>query len=309
MAGKGRVLRRRVSGVLLLDKPGGMSSNGALQAARRLFAADKAGHTGTLDPMASGLLVVAFGEASKFSQSLLDADKSYRATARLGQKTTTGDAEGELVAQRECAADASMVEAAMARFRGEIAQVPPMYSALKRGGRPLYELARQGLEVAREARAVTIHELRLRAMSGRDIEFDVHCSKGTYVRTLAEDIGEALGCGAHLVALRRTAIGDLRLADAVSLDALEAAGAAARDQLLLPVDRLVADLPMLRLAPPEAEVLAHGGWVPRAGEAGRLARLYGPAGFIGVGRFDGEQRLWPKRMLADPSQRAACGAH
>src|SRR5512137_1089082 len=188
----------RINGVLLLDKPVGVTSNRALQTARRLLNARKAGHTGTLDPMASGLLPVMLGEATKFSADLLDADKSYRATVRLGVATTTGDAEGEVIERRAVAVAAGEVEDALARFTGDIEQVPPMHSALKRDGRPLYELARAGIEVERAARAVRIRSLRLIEQTDDTLVLDVECSKGTYVRVLAEDIGKALGCGAHL---------------------------------------------------------------------------------------------------------------
>ena len=191
----------RVNGVLLLDKPVGVTSNRALQMARRLMNAQKAGHTGTLDPLASGLLPVMLGEATKFSADLLDADKSYRATVQLGVTTTTGDAEGEVMERRPVALEPGAIDEVLARFAGAIEQVPPMHSALKRDGRPLYELARAGVEVERAPRSVRIHGLRLVEQSGDTLVVDVDCSKGTYVRVLAEDIGKALGCGAHLAAL------------------------------------------------------------------------------------------------------------
>src|SRR4051812_47701901 len=202
---------RDVDGVLLLDKPSGISSNAALQSARRLFAARRAGHTGTLDPMATGLLVLCFGEATKFSGALLDADKAYAARVRLGARTSTGDAEGEVIERREVRAGPAQIEAALARFRGGIEQVPPMHSAIKHLGRPLYAYARKGETVERSARRVVIRELVLEGMSGEEIDLRVACSKGTYIRTLAEDIGEALGCGGHLSALRRTAVGPFPL--------------------------------------------------------------------------------------------------
>uniref|UniRef100_UPI0035ADC3C5 tRNA pseudouridine(55) synthase TruB n=1 Tax=Thauera aminoaromatica TaxID=164330 RepID=UPI0035ADC3C5 len=235
-----RIVRREVDGVLLLDKPQGMSSNGALQTARRLLAAAKAGHTGTLDPMASGLLPLTFGEATKFSQMLLDADKTYEAVVRLGVDTDSGDAEGKVLATRPVAVDRAALEAVLERFRGEIEQVPPMYSALKRDGKALYEYARAGIELERAARRVVIHALELLDFAGERFTIRVHCSKGTYIRSLAMDIGAALGCGAHLAALRRTAIGAFDLSGALTLEALEAAGEGGRDALLAPVDALVA---------------------------------------------------------------------
>src|SRR5471032_1817069 len=242
-----RVPRRALDGVLLLDKPLGLSSNDALIRAKRLYLAKKAGHTGTLDPLATGLLPLCFGEATKFSQDLLEADKTYEATMRLGVRTTTGDAEGEALQTRDVTCDEAAIHAAMAHFRGEIAQVPPMYSALKRDGKPLYEYARAGQTVEREARNVTIHALDLIACALPDVTFRVTCSKGTYVRTLAEDIGEMLGCGAHLVALRRTGVGALTLEHAVTLDALAEATPDTRDSWLQPVDALLSTFPAVHL--------------------------------------------------------------
>jgi len=234
-----KIPRRVLDGVLLLDKPLGLSSNDALIRAKKIYLAKKAGHTGTLDPLATGLLPLCFGEATKFSQDLLEADKTYEATMRLGVRTTTGDAEGEALQTRDVTCDEAAIHAAMAHFRGEIAQVPPMYSALKRDGKPLYEYARAGQTVEREARNVTIHALDLIACALPDVTFRVTCSKGTYVRTLAEDIGETLGCGAHLVALRRTGVGVLTLEHAVTLDTLAEAAPAERDSWLQPVDALL----------------------------------------------------------------------
>src|SRR5471032_2970792 len=206
-----KIPRRALDGVLLLDKPLGLSSNDALIRAKGMYRVKKAGHTGTLDPLATGLLPLCFGEATKFSQDLLEADKTYEATMRLGIRTTTGDAEGEAIDTREVTCDEAAVRAALPKFLGEITQVPPMYSALKRDGKPLYEYARAGQTVEREGRNVTIHALDLIACALPDVTFRVTCSKGTYVRTLAEDIGETLGCGAHLVALRQIGVGVLTL--------------------------------------------------------------------------------------------------
>jgi tRNA pseudouridine55 synthase len=242
-----KIPRRVLDGVLLLDKPLGLSSNDALIRAKKIYLAKKAGHTGTLDPLATGLLPLCFGEATKFSQDLLEADKTYEATMRLGVRTTTGDAEGEALQTRDVTCDEAAIHAAMAHFRGEIAQVPPMYSALKRDGKPLYEYARAGQTVEREARNVTIHALDLIACALPDVTFRVTCSKGTYVRTLAEDIGETLGCGAHLVALRRTGVGVLTLEHAVTLDTLAEAAPAERDSWLQPVDALLSTFPAVYL--------------------------------------------------------------
>jgi tRNA pseudouridine55 synthase len=295
-----RIPRRPVDGVLLLDKPQGMSSNTALQAARRLFNAAKAGHTGTLDPMATGLLPLTFGEATKFSQMLLDADKCYEAEVRLGIETDTGDAEGAILATRAVAADEARLQAALAGFRGEIVQLPPMHSALKRDGRPLYEYARAGIEVERAPRRVTIHLLELLGFTGDRFTIRVGCSKGTYIRSLATDIGAALGCGAHLSALRRTMIGPFAVVDAVSLAQLEAAEPAARDRLLAPVDALVRHLDAVELGADEAAALLQGRVLrSRAtGCAGTLVRAYGPQGFLGLAAWQADGRLAPRRLIA-----------
>jgi tRNA pseudouridine55 synthase len=244
--------RRALHGVLLLDKPIGLSSNDALQKAKRLFNAEKAGHTGTLDPLASGLLPLCFGAATKFSQVSLDADKRYTATLHLGVTTSTGDLEGDVVERRDATVDCAAIDAAIARFTGAIEQMPPMHSALKHQGRALYEYAREGIEVERAVRHITIHQLKVLEWSEHTLVLDVLCSKGTYVRTLAEDIGAALGCGAHLSALRRTASGPLTIDAAVTLDALAALPDTERDALLLPPDALLADWPEHRLPAHEA---------------------------------------------------------
>ena len=298
-----KVPRRLLDGVLLLDKPVGLSSNDALIRAKRLYRAKKAGHTGTLDPLASGLLPLCFGEATKFSQDLLDADKSYDATMRLGIRTASGDAEGEVIGTREVTCDEAAVRAALDAFRGEIVQVPPMYSALKRDGKPLYEYARAGQTVEREGRAVTIHRLELIACALPDVTFCVTCSKGTYVRTLAEDIGEALGCGAHLVALRRTGVGALTLDHAVTLDTLSDADDAARDAWLQPLDALLSTFPRVELDADATRRFLHGqrlrldeiGSAP--GVAVARLRVYGDDGrLLGVARAaDGV--LAPERLV------------
>ncbi|MGT2471267.1 tRNA pseudouridine(55) synthase TruB [Paraburkholderia terrae] len=299
-----KVPRRALDGVLLLDKPVGLSSNDALIRAKRLYLAKKAGHTGTLDPLASGLLPLCFGEATKFSQDLLEADKTYEATMRLGIRTTTGDAEGEAIETRDVTCDQGAVERALAQFRGEIAQVPPMYSALKRDGKPLYEYARAGQTVEREGRQVTIHALELLACALPDVTFRVTCSKGTYVRTLAEDIGEALGCGAHLVMLRRTGVGALTLANSVTLDALSDALPDERDAWLQPVDALLSTFPSVQLDAEATRRFLHGQRLRLADlsvdESVLLAtrtRVYASEGkLLGVARV-GEGVLAPERLI------------
>jgi tRNA pseudouridine55 synthase len=251
-AGKPRQQRRALHGVLLLDKPIGFTSNDALQKCKGLLRAEKGGHTGTLDPLATGLLPLCFGAATKFSQVSLDADKAYRATLRLGQRTTTGDAEGEVVEDKPVAVDQAAIEAACARFTGPIDQLPPMHSALKHEGRALYDYARQGIEIDRPTRAVTIHRIDIVGWHAENLVIDVQCSKGTYIRTLAEDIGAALGCGAHLSALQRTAAGPLHLKDAVTLEALQAMSEAERVARLLPADVLLQGWPEVRLPDDEA---------------------------------------------------------
>ena len=250
--------KRQVNGVLMIDKPAGLTSNGVLGAIKRLYNADKAGHTGTLDPFATGLLPVALGEATKFSGRLIDADKTYLATMRLGIKTTTGDLEGEVLETRPVSVQTASVTDALMAFTGAIEQVPPMYSALKRDGKPLYEYARAGIEVERSARRVIIHSLELISHQQTDVVFRAACSKGTYIRTLAEDIGHALGCGAHLVALRRERTGGFDLEGALTLDAIEAVPFEVRDELLLPADTLIRDLPRIDCSLAEAARLRLG---------------------------------------------------
>jgi len=299
-----KVPRRALDGVLLLDKPVGLSSNDALIRAKRLYLAKKAGHTGTLDPLASGLLPLCFGEATKFSQDLLEADKTYEATMRLGIRTTTGDAEGEAIETRDVTCDQGAVERALAQFRGEIVQVPPMYSALKRDGKPLYEYARAGQTVEREGRQVTIHALELLACALPDVTFRVTCSKGTYIRTLAEDIGEALGCGAHLVMLRRTGVGALTLANSVTLDALSDALPDQRDAWLQPVDALLSTFPSVQLDAEATRRFLHGQRLRLADLAvdesvlhATRTRVYASEGkLLGVARV-GEGVLAPERLI------------
>ncbi|MEO5735652.1 MAG: tRNA pseudouridine(55) synthase TruB [Rubrivivax sp.] len=248
-----RQVRRPLHGVLLLDKPIGWTSNDALQKVRGLMRAEKGGHTGTLDPLATGLLPLCFGAATKFSQVSLDADKSYRATLQLGQRTTTGDREGDVIdTQPVYIADPGVVETACARFVGAIDQVPPMHSALKHEGRALYDYARAGIVIERPARRVTIHRIDIIAWDASRLVIDVSCSKGTYIRALAEDIGAALGCGAHLAALQRAGCGGLHLRDAISIDALTELDEAAREARLLPCDTLLQTWPDVRLPDDEA---------------------------------------------------------
>ncbi|MDA8259309.1 MAG: tRNA pseudouridine(55) synthase TruB [Betaproteobacteria bacterium] len=295
--------RRRLNGVLLLDKPLGLSSNHALQAARRLYSAEKAGHTGTLDPLATGLLPLCFGEATKFSGELLEADKRYLATVQLGVTTETADAEGAELERRPVAVSREQIDLTLAAFVGQIEQVPPMYSALKRDGKPLYEYARAGIEVERVARRISIHQLHLvngdDGLSNDRFDFEVRCSKGTYVRTLAADIGERLGCGAHLAALRRTGIGALDIAQAHTLAMLEELAVEARDALLLPPDALLADLAEARLDAAESARLRHGQAVRWSAEEGARLRVYdSEQHFIGVGRQQADGWLLPQRLVA-----------
>ncbi|APQ13042.1 pseudouridine synthase [Pseudomonas oryzihabitans] len=296
-------IRRQVHGVLVLDKPRGFSSNAALQKVRWLLNAEKAGHTGSLDPLATGVLPLCFGEATKFSQYLLDADKGYSTVAQLGVTTTTGDAEGEVLERRAVNVDEATIQAALPAFRGEIEQIPPMYSALKRDGQPLYKLARAGEVVEREARSVTIARLELLALQEDRATLEVACSKGTYVRTLVEDLGARLGCGAHVAELRRTQAGPFGLAQAVSLEELEAAhaegGAEALDRFLLPVDSGLEHWPLVQLTQHSAYYWLHGQPV-RAANAPKfgLMRVQDDQGrFIGIGEMNDEGQVAPRRLI------------
>lgn len=306
-----RVPWRAVDGVLLLDKPAGCSSNTAVQRVRRLFLAAKGGHTGTLDPMATGLLPICLGEATKFSHMLLGADKRYIATVQLGVTTTTGDLEGAIVRRVQVSTGRNEVEIALSSFRGPIQQIPPMYSAIKHGGQPLYKLARAGVEVSREPRDIIIYDLQLLTVEGDQLRLAVHCSKGTYVRVLAEDIGKALGCGACLAALRRAAVGSFTLsAGAVTLEHVESLAPAKRDALLLPVDELVAGLPRLDLDAGAMLRLLRGQSVEHvdACVAG-LARIYGPdREFLGLAEVESPGRIAPRRLRAQALSPAGTGA-
>ncbi|HJV25730.1 MAG TPA: tRNA pseudouridine(55) synthase TruB [Aromatoleum sp.] len=293
--------RRQVDGVLLLDKHAGLTSNAALQTARRLLNAAKAGHTGTLDPMATGLLPLTFGEATKFSQMLLDADKEYEATVQLGVETDTGDAEGAVVATTRLPAAISReaILSVLPSFTGEIEQIPPIYSALKRAGKPLYEYARAGIEVEIEPRRITIHALELLDWNGSAFRIRVACSKGTYIRTLGMDLGRALGCGAHLSALRRTRIGPFNVTDAVSVAVLEATEPAQRDRFVASADTLVRHLAAVELGESDAGALMQGRVIRVDPAICGLVRVYEAANsrFLGLAQcMDG--RLAAKRLVA-----------
>ncbi len=301
-----RIQRRPLHGVLLLDKPLGLSSNDALQKAKWLLRAEKAGHTGTLDPLATGLLPLCFGAATKFSQLSLDADKRYLATLALGVRTTTGDAEGEVLERRD--ADhitQEEVATACGAFTGDIDQTPPMYSALKHEGKALYEYARQGVEIERKSRRVTIHSIDIVAMQAGTVTLDVRCSKGTYIRTLAEDIGARLGCGASLAALRRTGSGGLTLEGSVTLAQIEAMPDEARAGLLTSPDRLLSEAPELRLNTTDAMRFLSG--LRRRVDApdAELVRVYGPEAraFLGSAHITAGE-LIADRLLTPPEVQA-----
>ncbi|WP_312516680.1 tRNA pseudouridine(55) synthase TruB [Massilia sp.] len=294
--------RDLIDGVLLLDKPVGLSSNDALIKAKRVLNAKKAGHTGTLDPFATGLLPLCFGEATKFSQDLLEADKTYEATVHLGIVTTTGDTEGEAVETRDVDVTLEQIEAALARFRGPIEQVPPMYSALKRDGKALYEYAREGIVLEREARPVTIHALSLVEYAAPFLKIRVTCSKGTYVRVLGEDIGAALGCGAHLNALRRIEVGALDVTGMITLDALLAHPDPL--SLLRPVDALLSTFPSVELTAELAKRFLQGQRLALGKEAievpqqqGRV-RIYHDGRLLGTGQLGEYAILAPERLIS-----------
>lgn len=298
-----------VDGALLLDKPVGLSSNAALQRAKRLFGAAKAGHAGTLDPLASGLLLVLFGEATKVAGQLLDADKEYLATLKLGERTATGDAEGEVLERRAVAVTREQALAALERFRGDIDQVPPMHSALKQQGVPLYRLARRGESVERAPRRVRVSELELLEAGASSLRLRVRCSKGTYIRVLAEDIGEALGCGAHLTALRRTASGRFDIGQAATLEQLEALGAADRARRLIALHELVADLPHAELDAADEARLRQGQALKISGLRPGLCAVVRPDGsFIGLGSADNEG-LRPLRLTQGAEKHLKSAPH
>tara|TARA_R110002051_G_scaffold8386_2_gene35172 strand:- start:2019 stop:2939 length:921 start_codon:yes stop_codon:yes gene_type:complete len=298
-----RSKRRDIDGVLIFDKPLGMSSNNALQKVRWLFNAAKGGHTGSLDPLASGVLPLCLGEATKFSQYLLDADKAYVTEARLGMTTTTGDAEGDVLETKPVNVTLEQVESFLPQFTGDILQIPPMYSALKHEGQPLYKLARAGETVERKPRSVTINQLKVLGLEGDRLRLEVHCTKGTYIRTLVEDLGNALGCGAHVSELRRIQAGPFDLSKAVTLETLEAlhaeGGHLALDHLLLPSDCGLEDWPEVELTEQTAYYLNHGQAVRVPGSpAFGMVRLRDPSGqFIGIGEMTDDARVAPKRLM------------
>lgn len=296
--------RLPINGVLLLDKPVGWSSNDALIKAKRLLNAIKAGHTGTLDPFATGLLPLCFGEATKFSADLLDADKTYQTVVHLGVSTNTGDTEGEVIQTREVNVSEAQIHAVLEQFKGDILQVPPMYSALKRDGKPLYEYAREGITLEREARPITIHLLEFVKYEAPFLTLNVRCSKGTYIRVLGEDIGNALGCGAHLNALRRTQVGHLVLENTVTLDQLIAMSEEQRSALLAPVDALLSSFPEVTLNEELARRFLQGQRISLAkeevaypAELGRV-RVYRQASDVTARQLLGSAQLQEFSVLA-----------
>jgi len=297
---------RSVNGVLLLDKPTGITSNAALQMVKRLFNANKAGHTGSLDPLASGMLPVCLGEATKISGFLLSADKEYRAICKLGVTTDSGDADGEVREIRVPGEFAiARVREVLESFLGQSQQIPPMHSAIKREGQPLYKLAHQGIEVEREPRDITIHSLKLLRLEGDELELDVRCSKGTYIRVLAEDIGEALGCGAHIAALRRMSVGALDGHSLHTLDSLQAiveqSGTSALDEMLLPMESTLPDWPEVSLSEDASFYLCQGQavFVPQLTDRGWVRLYANDKRFLGLGTVLDDGRVAPKRLLSN----------
>ncbi|MDF4627257.1 tRNA pseudouridine(55) synthase TruB [Vibrio parahaemolyticus] len=301
---------RPINGVILLDKPTGISSNDALQKVKRIYFAEKAGHTGALDPLATGMLPICLGEATKFSQFLLDSDKRYRVIAKLGERTNTSDSDGEVVETRPVDVTLEKLEASIEKFRGESDQVPSMFSALKYQGKPMYEYARKGIEVPRESRKITVYEIVLHRFEGDEVEMEVHCSKGTYIRTIVDDLGEMLGCGAHVTMLRRTAVAKYPYEKMVTLEQLnelleqahreEIAPRELLDSLLMPMDTAVEDLPEVNLIPELADMVQHGQPVQVLGapEQGSLRLTMGEERlFIGVGEMNDDGKIAPKRLV------------
>lgn len=301
---------REVDGILLLDKPAGITSNDALQQVKRIYAAAKAGHTGALDPLATGMLPICLGEATKFSQFLLEADKRYRVTAKLGERTDTSDADGEVVQTRPVNVSAGELIEALDHFRGDTQQIPSMYSALKYQGKPLYQYAREGIEVPREARPITVFELKLIRFEGDEVELEVHCSKGTYIRTIVDDLGERLGCGAHVTVLRRLAVAGYPAERMLTLEQLQcildnckANDISPRlelDPLLLPMDTAVQSLPEVKLSELVAGYLLHGQAVQVSGAPleGFVRMTVGEEGrFVGVGEIDDDGKVAPRRLV------------
>jgi tRNA pseudouridine55 synthase len=301
---KSRV-KKNINGILLLDKSIGVSSNGALQRVKYLFNAKKAGHTGSLDPLATGMLPICFGEATKFSQYLLESDKHYRARVTLGVKTLTGDSEGEVIATKPVVnITAELIDATIKKFLGKIQQIPPMFSALKHQGKPLYELARQGVEVERKPRTVEIYSLSWDSLEKDIFYLNVHCSKGTYVRTLVEDIGEVLGCGAHVSGLHRVSVSPYQNARMITFAALEELlkqnGPAALENLLLPLESSVQQLPSVKLSTSSCFYMRTGQavMVPNVGFKGLVRLLSDQDVFIGIGEILDDGRVAPKRLIA-----------
>lgn len=301
--------RRALHGVLLLDKPVGVTSNHALQRAKRLYRAEKAGHTGTLDPLADGLLPICFGAATKFAQACLDADKRYRATLALGERTASGDRETAVIERRSVGVDRAGIDAACRRFSGTIEQLPPMHSALKKDGRALYDYARAGLEVERAPRWVTISRIDVVEFDGHRLVIDVACSKGTYIRALADDMGRSLGCGAHLAALRRTGAGRLDVRDAITPEALQAMTEDQRDAVLRPTDCLLSDWPAVRLDADEAGRFLTGLRRRIDGADAAAVRVYGsaPDAFLGSAHITAGE-LIADRLLSPLEVRATLAA-
>lgn len=306
---------RDVNGILLLDKPQGLSSNDALQKVKRIFNANKAGHTGALDPLATGMLPICLGEATKFSQFLLDSDKRYRVIARLGQRTDTSDADGQVISERPIDFTQAQLDAALDSFRGETQQIPSMYSALKHQGKPLYEYARQGIVIEREARAITVYELQFIRWQGNELELEIHCSKGTYIRTITDDLGELLGCGAHVTYLRRVQVATYPSERMVTLEQLAQLTADAEatetqlgtvlDPLLLPMDSAVLHFPEVNLLPAVAGYVKQGQPVQAAGApaSGMVRITEGEAHeFIGVGEIADDGRVAPRRLVVPSAE-------
>ncbi|AMF97366.1 tRNA pseudouridine(55) synthase TruB [Vibrio harveyi] len=301
---------RPINGVILLDKPTGISSNDALQKVKRIYFAEKAGHTGALDPLATGMLPICLGEATKFSQFLLDSDKRYRVIAKLGERTDTSDSDGEVVETRPIDVNLEKLEACIDTFRGESDQVPSMFSALKYQGKPLYEYARKGIEVPRESRKITVYEIVLHRFEGDEVEMEVHCSKGTYIRTIVDDLGEMLGCGAHVTMLRRTGVAKYPYEKMVTLEQLnelleqahrdEVAPKELLDPLLLPMDTAVEDLPEVNLNAELTNLVQHGMPVQVLGapEGTPIRMTSGEEKlFIGVAEVNNDGKVAPKRLV------------
>lgn len=303
---------RDIHGVLLLDKSLGLSSNDALQKVKRLYNANRAGHTGALDPLATGMLPLCLGEATKFSRFLLDSDKRYRVIAHMGQRTDTSDAEGQIISERPVTFTQAQLDAALESFRGETQQIPSMYSALKYQGRKLYEYAREGIEVPRESRSITVYELQFIRWEGEEVELEIHCSKGTYIRTIVDDLGEKLGCGAHVTFLRRLQVATYPFERMVTMDQLnaliaqaEAEGVEPRtllDPLLLPMDSPCEDFPEVNLLPVVAAYVKQGQPVQASGAplSGLVRMTEGEERkFIGVAEIDDQGRVAPKRLVVE----------